>query len=70
MPNDTDWITAVIAKARQQSIQVPNDLWTHLDALLNEKLSQRPLPPGELASIAMQSIELMAFAPTKIKESQ
>jgi hypothetical protein len=68
MPNNTDWIKSAIVKAQHQTIQVPDAVWTHLDALLTEKLSQRPLPAGELASIATQAIERRTCAPATTEE--
>lgn len=61
MPDDTDWVTASINKARQQNTDVPDVIWTELEALLRGRLSQRPIPAGELAGVAMQLIEKMGI---------
>jgi hypothetical protein len=63
MPSDIDWITAAMAKARELNCNVPEPVWTQLEALLQGKLSERPIPPVELASHAMQLIEAMVPAP-------
>ena len=70
MPNDIDWIKAATAKARQGNNDVPNDVWTHLEALLTERFTQRLLPAGELAGIAMQLIDGMSPASTAIEEAK
>ena len=56
MVNKSDWIAAAISKARQQRANAPDAIWTELEVLLKDKLSQRPIPAGELASVAMQLI--------------
>jgi len=70
MSNDPDWIEAAISKAREQSAEVPEPLWTQIDTLLRGKLSQRPIPPVELANLARQLIEDMAPAPQELEEQQ
>lgn len=67
MPNNADWITTTLTKAREMAA-VPDAVWNHLDALLKGKFSERPIPAGELASEAMQLIEEMVPAPPKVKE--
>lgn len=62
MPDELDWTSAAISKARQQEADVPDVIWAELEALLKGKLSQRPLPPGELASVAMQLIGEMGIS--------
>ena len=68
MSSDVDWITAAITKARQQDTEAPELVWIQVEALLRGKLSERPIPPMELASCAMQLIEAMVPAPPKVKE--
>ena len=59
MVDESDWITAAISKARQQEANAPDVIWPELEVLLRGKLSQRPIPAGELASVAMQLIRKM-----------
>jgi len=68
MSNDVHWITAAISKARQQNTEVPESVWTQIEALLRGKISQRPIPAVELASVARQLIEDMVPAPPKLEE--
>jgi hypothetical protein len=70
MPDDVHWITAAISKAREQSPEIPESVWTQIEALLKGKISQRPIPPVELASVAMQLIEGMVPPPPEIEEQQ
>lgn len=62
MVDESGWIAAAIRKAQQQKSNAPDVIWTELETLLNGKLSQRPIPAGELASVAMQLIEKMETA--------
>jgi len=59
MSDDAHWISAAISKARLQCAEVPESVWTQIDVLLRGKISQRPIPAIELASVAMQLIEDM-----------
>jgi hypothetical protein len=70
MSNDVHWITAAISKARQQCAVVPESVWTQIEALLRGKISQRPIPPVELASVARQLIEDMVSPPPQLEEPQ
>ena len=70
MSNDADWITAAITKAQQMGATAPDAVWNQLEALLNGKFSERPIPAGELASVAMQLIEGMAPPPRNVKEPE
>jgi hypothetical protein len=63
MPNDNSWISAAISKARQQCVDVPESVWTQVDALLRGRISQRPIPALELASVARQLIDDMVTPP-------
>jgi hypothetical protein len=69
-PNHTSWVTAVITQARERNTAVPDDIWKELETLITDKLSQRPLPPGELARIAMQLIQDFASGGTSTVEMQ
>lgn len=62
--NDTSWVTAVIALARERNAAIPEAIWKELETLITDKLSQRALPPGELARIAMQLIQEFASGGT------
>jgi len=70
MSNDVHWITAAISKAREQCAAVPEFVWTQIEALLRGKISQRPIPPVELASVARQLIEDMVSPPPQLEEPQ
>ena len=69
MADESDWIAAAITRARQQNPDGPEAIWTELQTLLKGKLSQKPVPAGELASVAMQLIEKMAVS-QEIKEEK
>jgi hypothetical protein len=68
MSNDVHWIAAAISKARRQSAEVPESVWIQIEELLKGKISQRPIPAAELASVAMQLIENMAPPPPELEE--
>jgi hypothetical protein len=70
MSNDVHWITAAISKAREQCAEVPESVWTQIESLLRGKISQRPIPAVELASVAMQLIEDIAPPPPELEEQQ
>jgi hypothetical protein len=70
MSNDSDWITAAVAKTRQKGPAVPDCVWSQLEAVLRGKFSARPIPAVELASLAMQLIEGMDVAPPRVKEPE
>jgi hypothetical protein len=70
MSTHADWITAAIAKGRQQHATVPEAVWTQLEVLLRGRFSQGPMTAMELASVAMQLIERTAPAPTKVEGPQ
>ena len=69
MSNDDLWITTAISKARQQCVEVPESTWTQIEVLLAGKISQRPIPALELASVARQLIEDM-IPPAESKRRQ
>jgi hypothetical protein len=68
MSKDVDWITSAISKAREQSAEVPEPIWTQIEASLRGRFTQRPIPAIELASIARQLIEDMVPAPPELAE--
>jgi hypothetical protein len=69
MSHDDQWITAAITNARKVTAAVPGDVWTEVEALLREKLSERQLPAGELTLIAKALIESMVPAPPSAEGS-
>jgi len=69
MSHDDQWITAAITNARRLTTAVPSDVWTEVETLLREKLSERQLPAGELTLIAKALIEGMVPAPPSAEGS-
>jgi hypothetical protein len=61
MADDHDWVAPTIAKARQKGIDVPEAVWSQVEAVLRDKLSQRPIPAMELVKVAEQLIAAMAL---------
>jgi hypothetical protein len=61
---DNDWIPAVIADAKSRAIGVPDGMWREIETYLKGVLSQRPLPPTQLAAVAMRLIQEMAPSET------
>jgi hypothetical protein len=70
MPDDPNWITTAIMKARQGSPTVPEDVCTKFESLLKGKLSERAIPAVELANVAMMLMGGMVATPAKAKERQ
>jgi hypothetical protein len=65
MTNDTSWITARIAEAVKQDNSLTGAVTSQMEALLNEILSEAPLPPTELSNIAKALIRDMVPAPSE-----
>jgi hypothetical protein len=65
MPDDTDWITAAIVKARQKGVVAPDIVWSRVEGLLRSSFRERPLSAMQLESVARNLIEAMVpVAPT------
>ncbi len=60
MPDDSDWIAAAIAKARQKGAVAPDIVWSRVEGLLRGSFRERPLPAMQLESVARNLIEAMA----------
>ena len=69
MSNDTQWITARVAKALML-YPVPEAVSARMDELLNRQLSERQLSSKELTNIASLLIEDMIPASTKAASTQ
>jgi len=55
MPNDDQWTTRRIAKAREEQHLVTEAVSARIASLLNSELHERPLPTVRLAAIAKRS---------------
>lgn len=63
MPDDSDWITAAIAKARQKGTIAPDTVWPSVEGLLRGSFRERPLSAMQLESVARNLIEAMVPIP-------
>ncbi len=70
MPNDDQWITARVAEARSHHPLVTEAVSARIALLLNGELSERPLPPAQLTTVARVLIADMAPAPPKVQGKQ
>ncbi len=70
MSNDSDWITAAVAKARQKDATGPDLVWSQVEALLRGSFSERPLAPMRLEAVARQLMEAMVPPPPKVEGPQ
>jgi hypothetical protein len=68
MPDEVDWVVAVISKARRRSSTTPDAVWAQVEVLLKDKFNERPIPARELKRIARLLIRGMAPPPTELKE--
>ncbi len=59
MSDDSDWITAAIAKARKKGAIAPDIVWSRVEGLLRGSFRERPLSAMQLESVARHLIEAM-----------
>ncbi len=59
MSDDSDWITAAVAKTRQKGAIAPDIVWSRVEGLLRGDFRERPLTAMQLESVARNLIEAM-----------
>jgi len=59
MSDDSDWITAAVAKARKMGATTPDIVWSQVEGLLRGSFRERALSAMQLESVARNLIEAM-----------
>ena len=70
MPNDDQWMTTGVAKAREKHPLVTEAVSARIAALLNGELNERSLPAARLKVLATALIAEMAPAPPMVEPKQ